>query len=163
MVAVGADRDAPGLSHAIERNISTFSVYRSAYATRDEWGVALGDHIAEFSPDWVILSGFMSLLPPGVVARFGPRIINTHPAYLPEFPGAHGVRDALAAGVRETGASVIIVDDGVDTGPILARRRVPVLEGDSEAVLHERIKTLERQLLLEVLDTLVSDDEGEAH
>lgn len=161
VVAVGADTNAAGLDHARAREIPTFVCHRLGVPSREEWGVELGDRIAEFSPDWIVLSGFMSVLPPGVVTRFGPRIINTHPAYLPEFPGAHGVRDALAAGVSETGASVIMVDDGVDTGPILARQRVPVLEGDTEALLHERIKSVERQLLLEVLRTVVSTTEGE--
>ena len=162
VVAVGADTDATGLAHATRRDIPIFSLPRNAFATREEWGEALGDRVAEFAPDWIVLSGFMSLLPPGVVARFGPRIINTHPAYLPEFPGAHAVRDALAAGVSETGASVIIVDEGVDTGPIVAKRRVPVLAGDTEALLHERIKVVERELLLDVLETLISPKEGEA-
>ena len=80
-----------------------------------------------------------------------PNLLNTHPAYLPEFPGAHGVRDALAAGVSETGASVIVVDDGVDSGPIVAQRRVPVLPGDTEARLHDRIKLVERELLVQVV------------
>lgn len=163
VVAVGADTRAAGLAHATRRGIPTFCVPRSEFSTREDWGVALGDQIALFSPDWIVLSGFMSLLPRGVIAKFGPRVINTHPAYLPEFPGAHGVRDALAAGVNETGASVIIVDDGIDTGPVLAQRRVPVQVGDTEDKLHERIKLVERELLLEVLGTLVSEEEGEAH
>jgi phosphoribosylglycinamide formyltransferase-1 len=83
-----------------------------------------------------------------VVAAFAPNLLNTHPAYLPEFPGAHAVRDALAAGATETGASVIVVDDGVDSGPIVAQRRIPVLPGDTEARLHERIKLVERELLI---------------
>jgi phosphoribosylglycinamide formyltransferase-1 len=102
----------------------------------------------------------MKLLPPGVIARFGPRILNTHPAYLPEFPGAHGVTDALAAGVHQTGASVIVVDDGVDSGPILRRKRVPIHPGDTEALLHERIKVVERELLLDVLAQVISNQEG---
>jgi phosphoribosylglycinamide formyltransferase 1 len=100
-----------------------------------------------------VLSGFMKLLPPRVVDALSPALINTHPAYLPEFPGAHGVRDALAAGVGETGASVIVVDNGVDSGPIISQRRVPVLPGDTEVELHERIKHVERELLVQaVLD-----------
>jgi phosphoribosylglycinamide formyltransferase-1 len=96
----------------------------------------------------------MRLLPPRVVDALGPRLLNTHPAYLPEFPGAHAVRDALEAGVTETGASVIVVDHGCDTGPVLARERVPVLPGDTEGVLHDRIKPVERRLLAEVLRDL---------
>jgi phosphoribosylglycinamide formyltransferase-1 len=116
--------------------------------------VALGDALAAHEPDLIILSGFMKLLPPALVSRFSPRIINTHPAYLPEFPGAHAVRDALAAGATETGASVIVVDEGVDTGQILAQRRVPLEPGDDETVLHDRIKVVERELLLEVLENI---------
>jgi phosphoribosylglycinamide formyltransferase-1 len=104
-----------------------------------------------YQPDVIILSGFMKLVPSTVVSQFFPRIINTHPAFLPEFPGAHAVRDALEAGVSQTGASVIVVDDGVDTGEVLAQRRVPVLPGDDETSLHERIKVVERELLLDVL------------
>ena len=100
----------------------------------------------------------MRLLPAGVVAEFSPRIINTHPAYLPEFPGAHGVRDALAAGATQTGASVIVVDDGVDSGPILAQERVPIEPGDTEATLHARIKPVERRLLIDVVRRIATGD-----
>ena len=100
----------------------------------------------------------MRLLPAALVADLSPRLINTHPAYLPEFPGAHGVRDALAAGVTETGASVIVVDDGVDTGPILAQERVPVLDGDTEHTLHERIKPVERRLLIDVVRRIATGE-----
>ena len=155
VVAVGADRQAPGLQHANERGIPTCVVSPGEYESRESWGVALGDEVASYAPDWVVLSGFMKLLPPGFVDRFPGRILNTHPAYLPEFPGAHGVRDALAAGASETGASVIIIDDGVDTGDILARERVPIHPGDTSEVLHERIKVVERALLLDVLRTLI--------
>ena len=98
----------------------------------------------------------MKLLPPNLVTRFAGRIINTHPAFLPEFPGPHGVLDALAAGVSQSGASVILVDDGIDTGEILAQQRVAILENDTQEVLHERIKVMERKLLLDVLATLIS-------
>ena len=155
VVAVGADGQALGLQHANERGIPTCVVSPGEYESRESWGVALGDEVASYAPDWVALSGFMKLLPPGFVDRFPGRILNTHPAYLPEFPGAHGVRDALAAGVSETGASVIIIDDGVDTGDILARERVPIHPGDTDEVLHERIKVVERALLLDVLRTLI--------
>lgn len=156
VVAVGADRVATGLGHATARSIPTFVVAPGDFSDRDAWGEALGAKMAEYEPDWIILSGFMRVLPPGLVERFSPRLINTHPAFLPEFPGAHGVRDALLAGVSETGASVITVDSGVDSGPLLARERVPILPGDTEEVLHERIKIVERQLLLDVLRELVS-------
>lgn len=153
VVAVGADRQADGLAHAEEFGIPSFVVPFTSFADREAWGEELLAQLREWEPDLVILSGLMRLLPHQVVAAYAPAIINTHPAYLPEFPGAHGVRDALAAGVAETGASVIVVDDGVDTGPILAQRRVPVLPGDTEAALHERIKPVERELLIQaVLD-----------
>jgi phosphoribosylglycinamide formyltransferase 1 len=154
VVAVGSDTEAPGLHHASDLGIPTFVVPWGQFSSRDEWGVALGDALAAHEPDLIILSGFMKLLPPALVSRFSPRIINTHPAYLPEFPGAHAVRDALAAGATETGASVIVVDEGVDTGQILAQRRVPLEPGDDETVLHDRIKVVERELLLEVLENI---------
>lgn len=162
VVAVGADKDASGLEHARRRGIPTFVVQPGDFPDRGAWGEALGDAIAPFAPDWIILSGFMKLLPPGLVSRFSAKILNTHPAYLPEFPGAHGVADALAAGVQETGASVIVVDDGVDSGPILAQRRVPIHPGDTEASLHERIKVVERELLLDVLAQVVGNQEGDS-
>ena len=153
VVAVGADRDADGFEHAEEFGIPTFSCALSAFDDRDSWGDALLEQIQVWSPDLVVLSGFMKLLPPRVVAALSPALINTHPAYLPEFPGAHGVRDAIAAGVDQTGASVIIVDNGVDSGPIISQERIPVLPGDTEHTLHDRIKVVERDLLVQaVLD-----------
>ena len=154
VVAVGSDTTAEGLRYATERSIPTFMVPFNDFPSREEWGDALGDALASFEPDLIVLSGFMKLLPASMVARFAPRIINTHPAYLPEFPGAHAVRDALQAGVSETGASVIVVDEGIDTGEIVAQRRVAIHSGDDENTLHERIKVVERELLLEVLTTL---------
>ena len=151
VVVIGADRDADGLAHAEDFGIPSFTVPFRAHDSREAWGSELGDQLDVWSPDLIVLSGLMRLLPASLVARFAPRIINTHPAYLPEFPGAHGVRDALAAGVTETGASVIVVDDGVDTGPILAQERVAVLPGDDEHTLHERIKPVERRLLIDVV------------
>lgn len=151
VVAVGADREADGLAHAEAFGIPSFTVPYSSYPSREAWGDELLTTIREWAPDLVVLSGLMRLLPPAVVDAFTPRIINTHPAYLPEFPGAHGVRDALAAGVEQTGASVIVVDAGVDSGPILAQERIPVLPGDTEHSLHERIKPVERRLLIDTV------------
>jgi len=151
IIVVGADRQADGLAHAEAFGIPSFLVPWRQYTSRDEWGAELGDQLAVWNPDLIVLSGLMRLLPASLVARFAPRIINTHPAYLPEFPGAHGVRDALAAGVAQTGASVIVVDDGVDSGPVLAQERVPVLAADDEHSLHERIKPVERRLLIDVV------------
>ncbi|MGO4104280.1 phosphoribosylglycinamide formyltransferase [Leifsonia sp. YAF41] len=153
VVAIGADRDADGLALGEEFGIPTFTVPFSSHASRDAWGDELLAQIQQWQPDLVVLSGLMRLLPARVVEALSPHLINTHPAYLPEFPGAHGVRDALAAGVTQTGASLIVVDNGVDAGPIIAQERVPVLPGDTEASLHERIKPVERRLLVQaVLD-----------
>jgi formyltetrahydrofolate-dependent phosphoribosylglycinamide formyltransferase len=154
VVAIGSDRsDAGGLDHAEEYGIPSFTVSYPSFADRAAWGDALLEQIRQWSPDLVVLSGFMRLLPPHVVDALAPNLINTHPAYLPEFPGAHAVRDALQAGVPETGASLIVVDNGVDSGPIIAQEREPVLPGDTEATLHERIKPVERRLLIQaVLD-----------
>ena len=153
VVAVGADRDADGFEHAEEFGIPTFSAALSNFESRDAWGEALLEQIQVWKPDLVVLSGFMKLLPPAVVSALSPNLINSHPAYLPEFPGAHGVRDAIAAGVSQSGASVIVVDNGVDSGPIIAQQRVAVLPGDTEHTLHDRIKVVERELLVQaVLD-----------
>ena len=151
VVAIGADLDADGLAHGEEYGIPTFVVPFSAFPTREAWGDELLAQIRQWDADLVILSGFMRLLPAQVVDALTPNLLNTHPAYLPEFPGAHGVRDALAAGVSETGASVIVVDAGVDTGPIVAQERIPVLPGDTESRLHDRIKLVERHLLVQVV------------
>ncbi|HOW00341.1 MAG TPA: phosphoribosylglycinamide formyltransferase [Rhodoglobus sp.] len=151
VVAVGADRPADGFEHAEHFGVPTFSVALSAFDDRDAWGDALLEQVRVWQPDLVVLSGFMKLLPPRVVAALAPNLINTHPAYLPEFPGAHAVRDAIAAGVTETGASVIVVDNGVDSGPIIAQERIPVLPGDTETELHERIKPVERRLLVQAI------------
>jgi len=153
VVAVGADRDADGLVHAEEHGVPSFTVPFTSFDSREAWGDALLEQIEQWQPDLVILSGFMRLLPAHVVDALSPNLINTHPAFLPEFPGAHGVRDALRAGVGETGASLIVVDNGVDSGPIIAQERVPVMPDDTEAALHERIKPVERRLLVQaVLD-----------
>ena len=151
VVAVGADRDADGLAYAEEFGVPSFVVPYSAFSTREAWGEELLAQVQQWLPDLVVLSGFMRLLPARVVEALSPMLLNTHPAYLPEFPGPNPVRDALAAGVPESGASVIVVDAGVDTGPIVAQRRVPVRPGDTVGTLHERIKTVERELLLQVV------------
>ena len=153
VVAIGADRQADGLVLGEEFGVPTFSVPFTAYPDRESWGAALIDEVRRWEPDLVVLSGLMRLVPPTVVDAFSPHLINTHPAYLPEFPGAHAVRDALAAGVDQTGASLIVVDNSVDGGPIIAQERIPVLPGDTESSLHDRIKPVERRLLIEaVLD-----------
>ena len=154
VVAVGADRAAPGLEHARQRGIPTFTCAVGEYPDRAAWDRALAAELLAHDPDLVVSAGFMKLLGPAVLDAFGGRLINTHPALLPAFPGAHAVRDALAAGVAATGASVHLVDAGMDTGPVLAQREVAVLPGDDEAGLHERIKDVERVLLVETVARL---------
>ena len=158
VVAVAADREADGLAHAENVGVPTFSVPFRDFPSRDEWGAALTAQLRTYAPDLIVLSGLMRLLPQAAVDEFAPHIINTHPAYLPEFPGAHGVRDALAAGAVETGASVIQVDGGVDSGTILAQERVPVETGDTEPTLHARIKPVERRLLSDVVRRIATGD-----
>jgi phosphoribosylglycinamide formyltransferase-1 len=157
VVAVGSDRpDAAGLAHARERGVETFVTALSGHADRAAWDRALAAELATRRPDWVVCAGFMKLLGPAVLDAFDGRIVNTHPALLPAFPGAHAVRDALAAGATTTGATVHLVDAGIDTGQVLVQRPVPVLPDDDEARLHERIKTVERELLVQTLDGLVA-------
>jgi len=156
VVAVGSDRsDAAALGRAMRAGLPPFEVEPDLFATRGEWDTALLEACQAHRPDWVVSAGFMRILAPVFVSAFRGRIINTHPALLPSFPGAHGVSEALRYGVKVTGCTVHIVDEGVDTGPILAQRAVPVLTGDTEASLHERIKVVERQLLVETLTHLI--------
>jgi phosphoribosylglycinamide formyltransferase 1 len=157
VVAVGADvPDAYGLTRAAEAGVPTFVLEPSAYADRAAWTTALADAVASYEPDWVVCAGFMRILGPAFVQRFAGRIVNTHPALLPSFPGAHGVRDAMAYGVKVTGCTVHLVDEGVDTGPILAQAAVAVRDDDDETTLHERIKTVERELLVETVAALAA-------
>ncbi len=152
IAAVGSDvPDAQALKRAQAAGIPVFAVPLSDYGTRAEWDDALLATVREHAPDWVVSAGFMRILSPGFVAAYAGRIVNTHPALLPSFPGAHGVRDALAHGVKVTGCTVHLVDDGVDTGPILAQRAVVIEPDDDEATLHERIKVVERELLIQTL------------
>jgi phosphoribosylglycinamide formyltransferase-1 len=154
VLAVGADNPAPGLDHAEIFGISTFVVEPGRFATREAWAKVLLANIQHFEPDLVVLAGFMKILPPAFVRALSPRLINTHPSLLPLFPGAHGVRDALAAGATETGVTIHVVDEGVDTGPHLAKAVVQVMPGETELHLHERIKVVERDLLVSVLKDL---------
>jgi len=158
VVVVGSDRAADGLEHARRRGIPTFTCALRAHPDRAAWDRALADELIAHRPDLVVSAGFMKLVGPAVLGAFGGRLINTHPALLPAFPGAHAVRDALAAGATTTGATVHLVDAGLDTGPVLAQREVAVLPDDDEAVLHERIKDVERELLVETVAQLVTAD-----
>ncbi|MFK4185873.1 phosphoribosylglycinamide formyltransferase [Streptomyces sparsogenes] len=155
VVAVGADRDGiAGLERAERAGIPTFVCRVKDHPTRADWDRALAETTAAYEPDLVVSAGFMKILGQEFLARFGGRCVNTHPALLPSFPGAHGVRDALAYGVKVTGCTVHLVDDGVDTGPIIAQGVVEVRDEDDESALHERIKEVERSLLVEVVGRL---------
>ncbi|MFI1866330.1 phosphoribosylglycinamide formyltransferase [Streptomyces jumonjinensis] len=155
VVAVGADRSGiVGLERAERAGLPTFVCRVKDYGSRDAWDRALAEATAAYEPDIVVSAGFMKIVGKEFLARFGGRYINTHPALLPSFPGAHGVRDALAYGAKVTGCTVHFVDEGVDTGPIIAQSVVEVLDGDDEAALHERIKQVERTLLVEVVGRL---------
>lgn len=156
IVAVGADRDAiEGLERAARAGITTFIVRTEDFADRGAWDEALADAIASHSPDLVVSAGFMKLFGPAVLGAVP--IVNTHPALLPSFPGAHAVRDALAYGVTVTGCSVHFVDAGVDTGPVIAQQAVAIAPEDDEPTLHERIKSVERELLVDVVARLCRD------
>ncbi|MFJ4929272.1 phosphoribosylglycinamide formyltransferase [Streptomyces sp. NPDC088736] len=155
VVAVGADRDGvEGLARGERAELPTFVRRVKDYGTRDEWDAALTEAVAAHEPDLVVSAGFMKIVGKRFLARFGGRIVNTHPALLPSFPGAHGVRDALAYGAKVTGCTVHFVDDGVDTGPIIAQGVVEVRDEDDESALHERIKEVERELLVDVVGRL---------
>jgi phosphoribosylglycinamide formyltransferase-1 len=156
VVAVGADRDCPALKVAADAGVPTFTARVGDYPDRIAWDGALTDATAVYEPDLVVSAGFMKILGPQFLSRFPGRIVNTHPALLPAFPGAHAVSEALAYGVKVTGCTVHLVDAGTDTGPILAQQAIPVLADDDEATLHERIKVVERRLLVDVLEALVT-------
>lgn len=152
VVAVGADRDGiEALGRAERAGVPTFVLRVQDFADREAWDAAYAAETARYEPDLVVSAGFMKLAGRSFLDRFGGRYINTHPALLPAFPGMHGARDALAYGVKVTGCTVFLVDAGVDTGPILAQAAVPVRDGDDEAALHERIKSVERTLLVDTV------------
>jgi formyltetrahydrofolate-dependent phosphoribosylglycinamide formyltransferase len=156
VVAVGTDRpDTLAQRRAEQAGVPTWMVQLSEQPDRLAFDVAVADHIAGDEPDLVVLAGYMKVLGPAVVGRF--RIVNTHPSLLPAFPGAHAIRDALAYGVRVTGCTVHEVDEGVDTGPILAQAAVPVVPGDDEGSLRTRIQAIERVLYLQTIRDLCSD------
>ena len=158
IVAVIADRaDAAGLEIAADAGIPTQVVALADFADRGAWDAALAETIAAHEPDIVLCAGFMRLLGAPSLERFGGRIVNTHPALLPSYPGAHGVRDALAGGAKVTGCTVMLVDEGVDTGPIIAQAAIEVWDTDTEATLHERIKQVERALVASTVGRMARD------
>lgn len=155
VVAVGADRSGiPALDRATEAGVPTFVIRTGDHSDRASWDRALAAEVGTFDPDLVVLAGFMKIVGPVFLARFGDRTINTHPSLQPAFPGMHAVRDALDYGVKVTGVTVHLVDSGVDAGPVVAQAAVPVLDGDDESGLHERIKSVERGLLVETVGRL---------
>lgn len=156
VVAVGADRDdIEGLARAERAGVPSFVEKLSDHPARDAWDRALAARIARYRPDLVVCAGFMKIIGAPTLAAFP--VLNTHPALLPSFPGTHGVRDALAYGVRITGCTVMLADAGVDSGPIVAQEAVPVLDDDDEKTLHERIKTVERSLLVETVGRMARE------
>ena len=158
VVAVGADRDGiAALARAARAGIPTFVHRVKDYSSRADWDMVLAESCAAYQADLVILAGFMKLVGPRFLGRFGGRCLNTHPALLPSFPGMHGVRDALDYGVKVTGCTVLIVDPGIDAGPVVAQRPVLVRDDDDEASLHERIKVTERALLVETVGRMVRE------
>jgi phosphoribosylglycinamide formyltransferase-1 len=154
ILAVGSDKPASGLAHADLYGVPTFVVEPAKFSDKEAWAKKLEENISHYNPDLIVLAGFMKILPSSFVQTFSPRIINIHPSLLPNFPGAHAVRDALASGAKETGTTIHIVDEGVDTGPILGKQSLAVLPSDDESSLHERIKVLERKLLVETIQSL---------
>lgn len=158
VVAVGADRDGiQGLARAHGAGVPTFHARVSDFETRAAWDDTFTELVAAHEPDLVISAGFLKLVGPAFLARFGGRYLNTHNALLPSFPGMHGPRDALAYGVKITGATLFIVDEGVDTGAIIAQVAVPVLPDDTEDVLTERIKEAERAQLVEYVGRMARE------
>ncbi len=156
VVAVGADRDSiAGLGRARDHGLPTFVLKVADCADRGEWDARMTALVADHDPDLVVSAGFMKLAGPAFLARFGGRYVNTHPALLPSFPGMHGAADALAYGVKVTGATLFLVDEGVDTGVILAQRVVEVSDDDTAESLHERIKTVERAMLVDTVGRMV--------
>lgn len=151
VLAVGADNPCDGLEHAELFGIPTFVVSPTNFESREAWAEMLLENVNYFEPDLTVLAGFMKVLPPNFVQALSPKLINTHPSLLPLFPGAHAVRDALAAGSTETGVTIHIVDEGVDTGPQLAQERLAILADETEYELHDRIKEIERKLLVGVV------------
>ena len=156
VVAVGTDRKCAALDIAAAADVPSYTVRLGDHPDRADWDAALTEATAEHEPDLVVSAGFMKILGGQFLSRFPGRVVNTHPALMPAFPGAHAVPEALAYGVRVTGCTVHLVDSGMDTGPILAQQAIEVLDDDTEETLHERIKVVERRLLVDVLAALAT-------
>lgn len=155
LVAVGSDRaDCGALDRAAVAGVESFTAAPADFPDRAAWDRGLTEAVGRFHPDWVVCAGFMRLLGPAMLSAHQGKIVNSHPALLPSFPGAHGVRDALAYGVKVTGCTIHLVDSGVDTGPIIEQHAVDVRTDDTEDSLHERIKIIERRALVDVVGRL---------
>ncbi|HWH29811.1 MAG TPA: phosphoribosylglycinamide formyltransferase [Mycobacteriales bacterium] len=155
VVAVGTDREGVrAVDRALEAGVEAFTVRLSDHPDRQSWNLALADELLRHEPDLVVCAGFMRILGGSVLERFPHRVVNTHPSLLPAFPGAHAVRDALAYGVKVTGVTVHLVDEGVDTGPVVAQAAVPVEAGDTEETLHARIQAVEQPLYVDAVGRL---------
>lgn len=158
VVAVGADRDdIEGLARAERAGIPTFVRKLGHFSTRDHWDRAMADTVAGFEPDLVVLAGFMKLVSEDFLQRFDGRVVNTHPALSPSFPGMHGPAEAIAYGVKVSGCTLFVVDGGVDTGPIVAQAPVSVEDGDTADTLHERIKVAERRMLVDAVGRMARE------
>jgi len=158
VVAVGADRhDTEGQARADRAGVPTFVSRVADFTSRDAWDRATADKVTAFEPDLVVLAGFLKMVGPEFLGRFAGRTVNTHPALSPSFPGMHGPAEALAYGVRVTGCTLFVVDDGVDTGPIVAQAPVLVADIDTVETLHERIKVVEREMLVEAVGRLARE------
>jgi phosphoribosylglycinamide formyltransferase-1 len=158
VVAVGADRDGvQGLKRAEQAGVPTFVKRVKDFTSREHWDRAMAETVASFEPDLLVLAGFMKLVGPEFQSRFGGRIVNTHPALSPSFPGMHGPAEAIAHGVKVSGATLFVVDEGVDTGPIVAQTAVPVEDDDTAESLHERIKVAERRMLVDAVGRMVRE------
>jgi phosphoribosylglycinamide formyltransferase-1 len=158
VVAVGADRQGiEALDRAKRAGVPVFTHRVKDFPSRADWDVALTESCAAFEPDLLVSAGFMKIVGSSFLDRFGGRFINTHPALLPAFPGMHGVRDALGYGVKVTGCTVFLVDEGTDTGPVIAQAAVPVRDDDDVVTLHERVKVAERSLLVETVGRMVRE------
>jgi formyltetrahydrofolate-dependent phosphoribosylglycinamide formyltransferase len=156
VVAAGSDvPGCPALARAERVGVPTFAVRLGDYADRAAWNTALAERLDAHRPDLVVLAGFMRVLGPRVVRSF--KIVNTHPALLPAFPGAHAIRDALAAGAASTGVTVHWVDEGVDTGPIIAQTSVPIEAGDDEDTLRARVQAVEKPLYVNTIRQLCQE------
>ena len=154
IVSVGSDKNAPGLEHAELYEVDTFVVSPDKFATKELWAERLLANVQHHQPDLVVLAGFMKVLPANFVAALKGKLINIHPSLLPEFKGVHAVRDALEAGATKTGVTIHYVDEGVDTGEIIVQSEVAIEPNDTEAVLHERIKKVEHELLASTIEQI---------